>query len=254
MSYPSKENEFDKTATPMKNPNVYDKKQRGAGGKKAVRAEKVTIKDSNTGKTYGTRTIMQKTTEDTSFIGFLINEGAADVTEMPEVILKELRKNIRAGAADTEQQWKNALELVNTAYKITNIRLPLPDQKGAWKQYEELIKFGVKQLHDVRGITGDWRVTPSSLREAAIQSSVPDEEIGDIGNKRIFATIPGAGTVEMHVADFDEAIDQLTNHLRNKGGKLRVEERSADKMTLAVLVKSGDQWVKRDEIKVINYS
>lgn len=255
MSYPSKENEFDKSASTMKNPNTMKKKWRGVGGKTAVRAEKVTIRDTNTGKTYGTRTIMQKSTnESTSFINFLINEGAADITEMPERIIKELCKNIRAGAADMEQQWKNALELVNTAYKVTNIRLPLPDQKGAWKQYEDLIKYGVKQLHDIRGISGDWRVTASSLRENAIQSSIPAEEMGDIGNQRIFATIPGVGAVELHVDNFDEVITQLENHLRSKGGRLRVEERSADKMTLSVLVKHEGEWVKRDEIKVQNYS
>lgn len=256
MSYPSKENEFDKTATPMKNPNTMKKKWRGVGAKTAVKAEKVTIRDSNTGKTYGTRTIMQKpTSESKSFIGFLINEGAANITEMPERIIKELRKNVRAGAADLEQQWKNALELVNTAYKVSNIRLPLPDQKGAWKQYEELIKYGVQQLNDLRGISGDWRVTASSLRESAIQSSLAPEDMGkDVGNSRIFATIPGVGAVELHVDNFDDAITQLENHLRNKGGRLRVEERSADKMTLAVLVKHEDQWVKRDEIKIQNYS
>lgn len=256
MAYPSKENEFDKTAVPMKNPPTMDKRWRGVGGRTKIRPEKVTIRDTNTGKVYGTRTLIQKTTESVdSFIDFLITEGAADITEMPEVIIKELRKNIRDGASDTTQQWANALELVNTAYKVGNIRLPLPDQKGAWAQYEKLIQYGVQQLHDIRGISGDWRITKSSLRENAITSSLTDKDLSkDIGNNRIFATIPGVGSVEMHAANFDEVISQLENHLRSKGGKLRVEERNADTMMLAVLVKHGGEWVKRDEIKVQNYS
>jgi hypothetical protein len=254
MSYPSTENEFDRSAALMKNPNTLDKAWRGVGKKKGVRAEKVTIKDSNTGKTYGTRTIMQKTTESTSFIEYLITEGAADITVLPERIIKEIRKNIRGGAADLEQQWKNALELVNTAFKVSNIRLPLPDQKGAWKQYEDLIQYGVKQMHELRGIDGDWRITRSSLRENAIQSSLSQQEMGDIGNHRIFATIPGVGQQELHAKDFDEVIDQLENHLRHKGAKLRVDSRSADAMDLSVYVKADGEWVKREEIKVRDYS
>ena len=206
MSYPSKENEFDRIATPMKNPKTMDKKWRGVGANTKVRPEKVTIKDSNTGKTYGTRTIVQNVTENVpSFIDFLINEGAANITEMPEVIIKELRKLIRDGAEDTTQEWANALELVNTAYKVANIRLPLPDQKGAWAQYEKLIQYGVQQLHNIRGISGKWRITNSSLREAAIASSLsPEDQAKDITGKRIFASIPGVGAVEIHAKNFDE--------------------------------------------------
>lgn len=255
MSYPSQENEFDKTATTMKNPNPLKKNWRGVGNKQAVRAEKVTIRDTNTGKTYGTRTIMQKpTTEHTTFIGFLVSEGAADITEMPGAILQELRKYIREGAKDLKQRWKHTLELVNTAYKNGNIRLPLPDQKGAWRQYEEMITYGVQQLHKFRGLNGGWRITQSSLREATIPSTLPDEDIGDIGHNRIFATIPGVGTTELHVKTLDDALDQLTNHFRHKGGKLRVDARSAKEMDLSVLVKINDEWVKRDTIKITNFS
>lgn len=271
MSYPSKENEFDKTASTMKNPNTMKKKWRGVGAKTGVRAEKVTIKDSKTGKTYGTRTIMQKTTSETlTFSDFLIAEGAADITVYPEIVIKELRKNIRDGAMDTEQQWKNALELVNTAFKVTNIRIPLPDQKGAWRQYEDLIQYGVKQLHDARGIDGPWRMTNSSLREGEdpfdiygkeksspndlASISVDQTEMGDIGKRRIFAEIPGAGQVEVHVKDFDEFLHTMENHLRSKGARARVEQRDEKSMMIGVLVRNGDEWVKREEIRLRDYS
>jgi hypothetical protein len=269
MAGPSKENEFDKRAKPMANPKTMAAGWRGVGAKTKVRAEKVSIKDSKTGKVYGTRTIMQKNTSETlTFSAYLLAEGAADITVYPEIILKELRKAIRSGAADLQQQWKNALELVNTAFKITNIRLPLPDQKGAWKQYEELIQYGVKQLHDSRGIDGPWRETKSSLREGDFTpgkypesnpSSLADidsdqTEMGDIGNHRIFAEIPGAGQVEVHAKDFDEFLSTLENQLRFKGARLRVDQRTKEAMTVSVLVKSGDEWVRREEIKVRDYS
>jgi hypothetical protein len=271
MTYPGDENEFDKKATPMKNPITTDKGWRGVGAKTKVRAEKVSIKDSKTGKVYGTRTIMQKnTSEQLTFSAFLISEGAADITVYPEIVIKELRKLIREGANDLEQQWKNALELVNTAFKVANIRIPLPDQKGAWKQYEELIQYGVKQLHDARGIDGPWRLTNSSLREgedpfdiygssdkkpASLADIESDQtEMGDIGKRRIFAEIPGAGQVEVHVKDFDELLTTMENQLRSKGARLRVDQRSDKNMMLSVLVRNGEEWVKREEIRVRDFS
>jgi hypothetical protein len=271
MTYPGDENDFDKKATPMKNPNTMKKSWRGVGAKTKVRAEKTAIRDTKTGKVYGTRTIMQKqTSEQLTFSAFLLSEGAADITVYPEIIIKELRKLIRDGANDAQQQWKNALELVNTAFKVGNIRIPLPDQKGAWRQYEELIQYGVKQLHDSRGIDGPWRMTNSSLREgedpfdiydskpaapnslAGIESDQTD--MGDIGKRRIFAEIPGAGQVEVHAKDFDEFLDKLENQLRSKGARARVDQRTEKAMVISVHVKNGDEWVKREEIRLKDFS
>ena len=55
-------NELDKMGTEMKYPNVYDKKNRGIGGKKAARRETVVVRNSKTGTIYGRRTYFQKPT------------------------------------------------------------------------------------------------------------------------------------------------------------------------------------------------
>lgn len=57
-----KPNQFDRTAREMKYHNTMDKAFRNMGARKKVRAEKVVIRDTHTGKIYGRRTIMQKAT------------------------------------------------------------------------------------------------------------------------------------------------------------------------------------------------
>lgn len=53
-------NQSDKKAVEMTYPNVYKNKK--IGGKKGARREKVVVRDSNTGKVYGRRTVVQKAT------------------------------------------------------------------------------------------------------------------------------------------------------------------------------------------------
>jgi len=52
----------DKGATEMSYPNVYDKKNRDFGARKKLRKEKVTLRDTATGRVYGRRTIVQNAT------------------------------------------------------------------------------------------------------------------------------------------------------------------------------------------------
>lgn len=54
-----KPNELASGAPEMTYPNVYKKENRGVGKNTKVRVEKVTIKDSNTGKEYGHRAVVQ---------------------------------------------------------------------------------------------------------------------------------------------------------------------------------------------------
>lgn len=49
----------DNQASEMTTPNVYDVKNRGIGAKTTAKREKVTVKDSKTGKIYGRRTVVQ---------------------------------------------------------------------------------------------------------------------------------------------------------------------------------------------------
>ena len=52
----------DTGAVDMSYPNVYDRKNRDYGARKKIRKEKVTVRDSKTGKVYGRRTIIQNIT------------------------------------------------------------------------------------------------------------------------------------------------------------------------------------------------
>lgn len=82
-----------------------------------------------------------------------------DVSELPLQTMKDIQKNLTAGAKDSTQLWANALELVHKAYEISQCQRPEITMDGAWKQYEENIEFAVKTLAKFRGVDGDWRST-----------------------------------------------------------------------------------------------
>lgn len=238
--------EFDKKATEMKYHNTMDKKRRGVGASTKVRPETVVIRDTNTGKVYGRRTLWQKSTEnEMKFLASLLSmlTEANDLTTLPDQVIGEIRKLVRKGAQDLEQDWTNALELVNKAYQVANVRRPAPDQKGAWKQYEELITDAVKELHKTRGIKGKWRMTDSIIREAAEK----DPLNMPIGKRRFFIDIPGTGSAEvMNASTLDDIIEQITNKLRRHGVKTRIDERAKKHAMLSIWKDN----VKRDQITV----
>lgn len=90
-----------------------------------------------------------------------------DMTDaIPEEYMKEIKKNVRDGAANPKLQWSNALELVHKAYKVANVQRPLPNMKNAWNQYEEMIQFAVGELARTRGMDGDWRMSSSVFMES----------------------------------------------------------------------------------------
>ncbi len=94
-----------------------------------------------------------------------------DLSELPEGDLNKVKKNIRKGAQDTDQRWANALELVHTAYEISEIQRPDITMESAWKQYEEMIKYAVQELAKARGMDDDWRMTTLSETK-----KIPDPE------------------------------------------------------------------------------
>lgn len=93
-------------------------------------------------------------------------EAEKDMSATPPDKISEIQKNIRTGAADLEQNWANALELVQRAYKVANVERPSPGMKDAWTQYEENIQYAVKQLSKIRGMDADWRMSAAMFHEA----------------------------------------------------------------------------------------
>jgi hypothetical protein len=235
------ENEVSTSSSEMKIPSQYDNVDWGARTKLVNR--KVSNKSSKDGTVYGSKALMTKEGKLT-FIGHLIAESD-DPTLLPDMVVSELKGNIRKGAKDLEQKWKNALELVHKAYHVSNVQLPTPTKKGAWKQYEELIRFGVQQLSATRGIKGDWRTSSVLVREAAAAG-----EQSHIGKRRYFVEIPGERAQEVEGANMDEIIDAISNKIRNSrhvtGTKVRVEERTKDHAVLTVWVNE----VKRERITI----
>lgn len=214
------ENEVSKHSKVMKIPNQLDNVDYGA--KRKVTTRKVEFRDTATGELFGSRTIATKEALRTSFIDHLMERNELnDLTLMPDAVLSEIKKNIRDGAKDTTQLWSNALELVNKAYQVTNIRIPAPEHKGAWKQYEDMISYGVSELARVRGIGGKWRSSEVMMRES---SDVDD--IQPMGKVRFFVEVPGEVATEVIADDMDDIIDTICNKLKRNGSNAKVAARS----------------------------
>ena len=82
-----------------------------------------------------------------------------NLEKIPENVISDLKKQIRKGARDIKQNWANALELIHKAFEVEAVRRPEPSEREAWKQYEELIKYAVKELANNRGLDSDWRMS-----------------------------------------------------------------------------------------------
>jgi hypothetical protein len=197
-------------------PNQYEIKNISNNPRKPKK-HKYPVKSSSTGKVYWNPVVYE------SFSTYLINESSAlkydeQLTALPEAVIGELKKLIKKGASDLNQNWENAAELVNTAYHISRIRRPTPEQRGAWKQYEELIRVGVQSLYANRGATAGWR---SSSVMYAESTSHPIYE-----GSRFFVKIPGSVDTEIEAASMGEVITQLTNKFRHKGIACEVKYRT----------------------------
>jgi len=249
MKGPAPQNEFAKKAKTMKIPSQYDNKDYGK--KTKIVPRNVHLIDTNTGACYGTRTIMTKESILPTFKQYLLEVTDGDITTLPDKVVSELKNLIRKGAQDLAQAWKNALELTNTAYHVSNVRLPHPTQKGAWKQYMDLIAHAVRQLSATRGVNGKWRVADTLVKEAAM--AVQDKQaVMDmpIGNRRYFVELPGQAAVEVAGKSMDDIIDQIISRVRTgkevRGTKVRVEYRDKYGAVLGIYVDN----IKRDTVKI----
>lgn len=233
MSKSTIENELSKKSKNMtgKLPNQLDNKDYGK--KRKAKFHKFNVVDTKTGKLYWSPAIAE------SFSQFLIQEANESkildkLTSLPDVVISELKKLIRKGAEDLSQDWKHAAELVNTAYKVANIRRPNPDQRGAWKNYEDLLKYGVKMMYNVRGPKGKWRNSNVVYAES-ISSNIPSTLLTEQQlSHRFFIKIPNTMDVEVEAHDIGEIIRELTNKIRRHGARLEVEYKTREGAVLAV--------------------
>ena len=95
-------------------------------------------------------------------------EDKDDLSIVPEDALKDIKKNIKDGAADLEQDWANAMELTQKAYSVAGVERPSPSERSAWKQYEEMLMLAVNELADAHKLSKDksWRMSSTVFKEA----------------------------------------------------------------------------------------
>jgi hypothetical protein len=163
------ENDLSDNVPEMKYPSMWDVNNLDYSDKAKIRKEKVVMRDTKTGHIYGSRIVFQRATEGLIPELLALREAETnhitDEDSLPEIVIAELKSNIRKGAKDLEQKWANALELTHKAFEVADVERPTPDQQQRWHQYETLIAFAVKQLSDTRGSKGDWRMTAYDLRK-----------------------------------------------------------------------------------------
>lgn len=192
---------------------------------------------------------------------FSMNEATETDTRYPNGVISEITGLIRKGAKDLEQRWKNAFELVHTAFHVANVKRPTPDKKGAWKQYEELLKVAVRALFDARG-NGDWRMSgvayhPDMELTSEMANCTPEldqflAESTDGRKHRIFVKVRDIGYEdeekehEVEADGINDVIHSMLHHARKNGRHLHIEPLDKGHVRLTVHVK-GTTGKTRDE-------
>lgn len=297
-NYPAKPNDFAKGAPEVKIPLQMDPKYRDIGAKtKVVRRRASLVSTGKDKQTYGFRAFMTK--EDVQpespknplkVLQSLLE--ADDLTELPQDVIDDLKSLMRRGVNPSKKEieayqqqtgstemprWKNALELLDTAYLNANIKKPDVGTDG-WKQYLDLLPYAVKLLSDKYGLQGpnaSWRVsTPIVVegeeRNSFLQSLLAKEKKDEpqqeqpeqdgantleppkdykpshVGKKRFFVSIPGAGQTEIDVRNIEDVIDSLTNKMRRHGVKVRIDQKTDEGAILSFWF----QDVKRERITI----
>ena len=126
-----------------------------------------------------------------------------DLTELPEVTIKELQKMVRTGA-EQSGKWENALVLANKAYTVLGISTPTADMKNAWKQYEGVIQYAVQQLGKFHGKKGTWRMSSEDF----IQKGTYDVTLVEgVSDQQVTTEIM------MEADDLDEIVEFITEEV-----------------------------------------
>jgi hypothetical protein len=153
--------------------------------------------------------------------------GKEDLSVVPEDAIKDIKKNIKDGAADLEQDWANALELVQKAYRVAGVERPTPSERGGWQQYEEMIQLAVNELAEARKMTkSDWRMSSKIFKEA-MEPKIR-VRVYELGEKR------GKGhTVE--AKNMEEVIEMIRKQAGGKGYEMEVNDHEDGSRTCSFL-------------------
>jgi len=231
-------------------PSQYDNKDYGK--KRKAKTKTLPIKNTTTGQVYGYKTI-----EEMKFSDFLITEAEKkDDTRLPQSVIGEIVSLIKKGAKELHQAWKHAGELVNTAYHMANVRRPTPDQKGAWQQYEEMLKQGVRALADHKGLSGDWRLSKTAFAEELANTPELDQILTEAAGKRqhrIFARVQNIGYEdeeqehEIAADDLNHVVQTFTAQAKRNGRKIHITPLAHNHMKLTVYIQ-GVNGTKDEQI------
>ncbi len=133
--------------------------------------------------------------------------NSKDLSALPDEMVKQIKKLIKSGAEDLQQDWANALALVHSAYDQTGTEYPNPDMKSAWKQYEENISYSVEQLAKYRGLTGNWRMSSSVFESEQLTTF----KIRHIHGDRVSETVSVEAKDINHLAEIMEKEERRKN-------------------------------------------
>jgi len=140
-----------------------------------------------------------------------------DLSIVPEDAIKDIKKNIKDGAKDLEQDWSNAMELCQKAYSVAGVERPSPSERSAWTQYEEMLMFAVNELADARKLSKDksWRMSSTVFKEA-MEPRIRIR-ITELGNTK------GKGhTVE--AKNMEQIIDMVRKQAGERGYDMNVQD------------------------------
>ncbi len=142
-----------------------------------------------------------------------------DLSKLPEDVIKKLKKLIRDGATDLAKKWENSLELVTQAYKVESVTIPTPALRTAYSQFDEMLKYAVKEMFDARkGMDDDWRMSSTVFRE--FKESMEREV-----TIRIYEISPTAGAGHtVKAKNMDEVVEMVRKQAGAKHFDMDVEQ------------------------------
>lgn len=233
-------------------PSQFDNKDYGK--KRKAKTHSFVVKNTTTGQVYGYKTVAEMRFMD--YLDEVLEESdKSDDTRLPASVTSEIVGLIKKGAKDLQQAWKNTFELVHTAYHVANVKRPHPTHKGAWKQYEDMLKHGVKALADTRGLSGMWRSSSVAFKEGFEDTPELDQYLMEATGKRqhrIFVRVKNIGFDDSE-KEFEVAADSLSDvihsfqHQARRNGKHVRIEHDFDKKIVRLIVHIKGVNKTRDE-------